>query len=412
MKTLAPVRMPDRLYEHILRVMSTTPEATWWDQLKPFVGAEARGYNERGDLITETTDGFPVNEMWDEFQKTIRLWNSWRSPMVNLLTAPVDNAIEGIRWPVENDFEEASEFGEPKGTRLGPAVKMAYDFKWWDLAIRYTWMFLSSASSDQLRALNSQALEADNRLMFTRVLRQIFNSTTRVATIAGDPYNVYPFYNGDTFVPPKWKTTTHTTGHQHYVTSGAATVDYGDLAALETLLKHHGYDIMSGYQLLLLVNAQEGATIRTMVAGAGSPVASYTFLASENVGGGVVLPVNGGIIGRPNTAGAAPGLMVTGTIGPWIVVEDDYIPAGYMVAIATQGEGNDGRGALGNPIGIRRPENPSLEGLRLAKGRDNDYPLIDSFYVHGFGTGTRHRGAGAVMQITAAGSYTIPTAYQ
>lgn len=403
---MTPVLTP-RLYDKLI----TTPAEDWLKILEPIFGAEARGYNERGDLITETADQIPLNQMWDEFQKAIRLWNGWRSPMVNLLTAPVANAIEGVRWPVENDFEEASEYGEPKGTRLGPMVKMGYDFKWWDLAIRYTWMFLSSASSEQLRALNGQALEADNRLLFTRVLRQIFNSTTRVATIDGDPFNVYPFYNGDTFVPPKWKTTTHTTGHQHYITTGATTVDDGDLSAMETHLRHHGYDIMSGYQFLLLVNPQEGATLRPFTAGVGTPASRYSFIASDNVGGGVVLPQNGGIVGRPNFAGAAPGLLVIGTLGPWIVVEDDWIPAGYMVGIASQGDGNDGRGSIGNPLGIRAPENPSIQGLRLAKGRDSDYPLIDSFYVHGFGLGVRHRGAGVISQVTASGTYTIPSAY-
>jgi hypothetical protein len=49
--------------------------------------------------------------------------------------------------------------------------------------------------------------------------------------------------------------------------------------------------------------------------------------------------------------------------------------------------------------------------LRLVKGRTPDYPLIDSFYNRGFGTGIRHRGAGVVMQITASGTYTIPAAY-
>ena len=52
-----------------------------------------------------------------------------------------------------------------------------------------------------------------------------------------------------------------------------------------------------------------------------------------------------------------------------------------------------------------------LRGLRLVKGPDRDYPLTDSFYLHGFGTGIRHRGAGVVMQITASGSYTTPAAY-
>jgi hypothetical protein len=52
-----------------------------------------------------------------------------------------------------------------------------------------------------------------------------------------------------------------------------------------------------------------------------------------------------------------------------------------------------------------------MQGLRLVKGANPDYPLIDSFYNRGFGTGVRQRGGAAVMQITASGTYTPPTSY-
>ena len=52
-----------------------------------------------------------------------------------------------------------------------------------------------------------------------------------------------------------------------------------------------------------------------------------------------------------------------------------------------------------------------MRGLRLVKGRSADYPLQESMYQRGFGTGIRRRGAGVVMQIKATGSYVIPTQY-
>lgn len=360
------------------------------------------GYNERGDVITETTDGAPLNAMWDEFQRTIRMWNTQRDALTNLLTFNVTALIESVRYPIEQDFEEASEFGEPKGIRLGPAFRMGYDFKWWDIAIRYTWMFLAESTQAQLQALNNTALEADNRLMFTRVMKQIFNSATKTADIDGESVNVYPFYNGDSMVPPKWKNTVHTTGHNHYLESGAATVDSGDLDTMASHLLHHGYTNTAGYRLVLMVNAAQGATIRTFRSADGD---LYDFIPSQNVGGGVYLPPNSGIVGAPALANI-PGLNTIGTYGPFSIVEEDYIPVGYMFAFATGGEL-----ALGNPVGIRQHENASLQGLRLVKGRDNDYPLIDSYYLHGFGTGVRHRGAGVVMEIGNGGTYTVPAAY-
>ncbi|PYS90483.1 MAG: hypothetical protein DMF62_04790 [Acidobacteria bacterium] len=366
-------------------------------------GGGARGYNEMADLITETIDHVPLADMWAEFSRTIAMWNRQRSTLVNLLTFDVSNPIENVRYPVQEDFQEASEYGEPTGIRLGPAFQMGFDFKWWDLAIRYTWMFLAETSSEQLAALNNQAMEADNRLLFTKIFKRIFNNTTNTATIEGNSFNVYPFYNGDTMVPPSWKNIVHTTGHNHYFGSNGATVDAGDIQAMINQLTHHGYSLANGYRLILLVNQQEGAVIRTLQAGVAGSL--YTFIPGEGVGGGVFLPANSGIVGRPNIVNY-PGLQTIGTYGPVVVVEEEYIPAGYMVMLASGGELD-----IRNPVGIRQHDNASLRGLRLVKGRTPDYPLIDSFYLHGFGTGVRQRGAGVVQQVVASASYTIPSQY-
>jgi len=365
------------------------------------INGSDRGVNERADVVIQTADGADINSMWREFLRVIALHNRERDPLVNLLTYNVNQIVEQVRYPVDEDFEEATEFGEPKGIRLGPAFNLGFDFRWWDLAIRYTWLFLIESTRAQVEALTGQALEADNRLVFTRVLKQVFNSTTKVATINNQPVNVFPFYNGDTTVPPKYKNTTHTSGHNHYIVSGAATVDPGDLQEMEDHLYHHGYTLNRGNRLILLVNRQEGATIRTFkvnVAGA-----KYDFIPSAGFGGGVIIQL-GQIVARPSTD--VNGLVSIGTYGPFNVVEEDYIPAGYMLAFATGGENN-----ATNPVGLREHDQASARGLRLIKGADPDYPLTDSFYQHGLGTGVRHRGAGVVFQIKASGVYDIPAAY-
>lgn len=56
-------------------------------------------------------------------------------------------------------------------------------------------------------------------------------------------------------------------------------------------------------------------------------------------------------------------------------------------------------------------EHSRIKGLQLVPGSNGDYPLVDSYWVRGFGTGVRHRLAGMVMQITASGSYTAPSLY-
>jgi hypothetical protein len=357
-----------------------------------------RGFNELEGVIRQSVDGADLRQMWNDFQRTLVLWNQWRQPLLNLLTRNVNKNTERVFIPTTEDFEEATEYGEPKGIRVGKPFIMGYDFRWYDIAIRYTWMFLAESDAEQIRNMNNLALEGDSNLMFTKCMKTLFNNVNSTAVINEQNVNVYKLYNADGTVPPKYKTTTHTGAHTHYLTSGAATIAPADITAIYNHLYHHGYNVSTTNRMILLVNRQEGGVVRTFKVATG---AQYDFIPGSAYGGGVILP-NGTIIAQPS--GSVPGEI--GTYGPWHVVEEDYMPPGYVVGFVSGGESN----AL-NLVGIRQHENAGLRGLRLVKGPDSDYPLTDSFYLHGFGTGVRHRGAGVVMQITVSGTYTIPTAY-
>jgi len=369
------------------------------------VPAFDRGTNTEGDVLTQTIDGRDLNEVWREFQAALGAWNAGRSTLMNALTFSVSAPIEDVPQLAMDDFEEASEFGEPKGIRGGGFFSIGYDFKWYDIAARFTWKFLAEATAAQVEAIGNQVLEADNRLMFNKVLKSIFNNVDRTTSIRNTAVAVYPFYNNDGTVPPPYKNYTFAGTHQHYITSGAATIDSGDMDDMETHLMHHGYGRQAGSTMIMLVNRTELATMRGFRVATG---ASYDFIAGAGqapwllptITGGVVVPQGAGVPAQVN------GLDVAGRYGPWLVVEEDYMPPGYVLGFATGGDNS-----ATNPVGIREHQNAALRGLRLVKGRTPDYPLIDSFYNRGFGTGVRHRGAGIVMQVTASGTYTIPTAY-
>lgn len=366
-----------------------------------FTGAE-RGYNETADILTQTADGTSVNQLWREFQQAITLLNRDRTAWINRLTFRVTNPIEGVTLPGgTEDFEEASEFGEPKGIRPGVTQQfMGYPFKWYDLAMRFTWQYLAENTGAQVEALNAMALEASNRLMFNNIFRTVFNPANGETDINEQPYTVYKFYNADGTVPPSYKTTTHAGSHTHYLSSGAVTVDSGDLNDIEEHLHHHGYRMVLGYQLVLFVNKAQGDVIRTFRV---ANEDKYDFIPTINVGGGTYLEADERtIIGRPSLGGFPNAI---GTYGPFVVVEDEYIPVGYLLGLASGGDQN-----IGNPVGLREHANASLRGLRLVKGRDNDYPLVDSFYIQGLGSGVRHRGAGVVMRIGTA-AYSAPAQY-
>lgn len=369
-------------------------------EMLQFMGYE-QGFNERADVVVQAADGTDLNEFWQEIGATLALRNSQRNRLIDLLTFRVNSEIDMVGVPSNADFEKASEYGQPKGIRGGKRFNRGYTFDFYDLAVRYTWMFLAEADRAQLENLNNMALEADNRLVFNEVFKTLFNPTNLVGVADGNiPVNVYKLYNGDGEVPPPWKTNTFAGSHTHYVTSGGASLTSANLDSIADDMISHGYGQQNGTKLVLMVNRQEGKIIRTFRVTGG---ATYDFIPGEGYGGGVFLPANGGLVARANGA-AVPGEV--GTYGPFHVVEEEYIPAGYVLTLAAGGPDD-----LTNPIGVREHKNPAYRGLKIIPGQRSDYPLIDSFYRRGFGTGIRQRGAGYVMQVTASGTYTVPAIY-
>ena len=200
--------------------------------------------------------------------------------------------------------------------------------------------------------------------------------------------------------------TTFADQHQHFVTSGAAVLTPAHLEALQSLVREHGYQRGRGYSLILMINEAQEGVIRNFRSTANGGSGTYDFIPSAATPG-ILLPVDVKLAdGTTRPPATLNGLDVVGTYSEMTIVKSDFIPAGYMVLFATGGPEN-----IQNPIAIREHPNAGLRGLRLVKGRTPDYPLIDSFYNHGFGTGVRYRGAGAVMQITANANYAAPARY-
>lgn len=379
----------------------------------PGIGGGARGYNAAGDIITETADGVPINDLWNAYQEFLAEFNQRRDPLLNFLTWRTTRAREDlIGAGAQADFEESSEYGEPVGIRPEPPPTSAlgYTFKWYDLAARFTWQYLADAEAQQVDAIGNMAAEASNRLLFNMVMKTLFNTSRRTNK---EGLTVYPFYAGASGdLPPAYGTTTFADSHQHFVTSGAATVTATAVESLQTLVTEHGYKRVNGYSLVLMINEAQENTVRGFRTLANAPsgytaglIGNYDFVPAQGTSP-LVLPIDLNMTGGTRPPATVNGMETVGAYGDMTVVKNEFIPAGYMVLFATGGPEN-----VQNPIAIREHPKAALRGLRLVKGKTPDYPLIDSFYNHGFGTGVRYRGAGAVMQITAAGSYSVPSAY-
>lgn len=369
-------------------------------------GGAPGGFATEGDVIQATVDGVDLNGIWAEFQQTVQIRNANRQRLVDFLTYSVTNPVESIpQFGAGGDFEIASEFGVPRSmTQDAEYFQLGFPFEWYDTANRFTWRYLAEATAEQVRSINAQVLEADNRLVFTDVMRTLFNKDNRTANIKKQPYTVYGFYNGDGTVPPSVGANSFDGAHSHYLVSGAATVDPGDLEALIDTISEHGYNRSNGAEIVIMVNKVEGDAIRNFRSIANGGAGRYDFVGAA--GTPSILVPRDVVTEGARAAATLRGMNVIGTYGEAVIVEENYIPAKFMAAFAT-----GGTASLTNPIGIREHANPSLRGLRLVKGRSDDYPLQDAIYQRGFGTGIRQRGAGAVMQIKASGTYAPPAIY-
>jgi hypothetical protein len=368
----------------------------------PGVAGGAKGINAKGDIVAVTEDGVGFNELWNAYQDFLAEFNRRRDPLLNFLTWRTTKAREDIIGAgAQADFEEASEYGEPVGIRpeTPPTTSMGYTFKWYDLAARFTWQYLIDVPSQQIDAITNMAGEASNRLLFTQVMKTLFNTTRRTNK---EGMTVYPFYSGLAGdLPPAVGTTTFADSHQHFVTS--ATLTPAALEALQTLVREHGYTAAKGYRLVVMINEAQEGTIRQFRSTANGGTGTYDFVPSQGTST-LIMPTDVQVLGARPPA-TLNGMEVVGGYAEMTIVKNEFIPAGYLVLFATGGEEN-----ILNPIAIREHPQQSLRGMRLVKGKTPDYPLIDSFYAHGFGTGIRHRGSGAVLQITG-GAYAVPAAY-
>lgn len=383
----------------------------------PFAGG-ARGYHAQSDILKTTADNVDLNQLWDEYQETLNLWNQQRSTLINFLSYNVTVSAEQIFQGGDlATFQKATEFGEPVGYRpAGEAKFLGYTFDWYDLAARFTWMFLADAPETQVSQTNNMALEADNRLVFLEVMKTLFNNGRRTNK---EGNVVFPFYSGVTTGdmpddPPDYKNVAFANGHNHFFTTNNATLTAAHVESLQNSITEHGYSQTEGYALVLMVNEAQGNVIRNWrslanggVAGSATGGGLYDFVPAQGTAS-FLLPttLRTDQEGATRPPSSIQGLTVIGSYGQFLIVQEGYIPAGYLVAFATGGPEN-----IRNPIAVREHAQASLRGLRLVKGRDPDYPLIDSFYNHGLGTGIRYRGAGAILQVKVGTTYDIPPAY-
>lgn len=369
----------------------------------------------QGDLVTVTADGIDLNALWNSFSESISIYNEAMDDLIQLLTYPVTTPIEPVVQIGEASFEEATELGVARGAGLPIEVfQMGYDLRHYDKRNAFSWMFLADADARQVEAIHDAILWADKRLVFRKIMEAVFDNRTRKANIRNQAYNVYPLYNGDGVAPPRFKNNTFDETHTHYLISHNATIDSSDLEDLMETIAEHGYSPQAGTHFLLLANKAETDVIRQFRRGVvnnNGASAGYDFIPAPTQPA-MILPNAEGLLGF-QPAPTFGNLAVIGSYGFWNIVEEEYIPPGYIFGLGFGGAFN-----LGNVVGLRQHANPQMQGLRIIPGNYQRFPLIDGFYARSFGTGVRQRGGAAIMQIKAdnggdgSGKYEIPDVYK
>jgi len=365
----------------------------------------AQGYHTEGDILYVTNDGIDINALWAEALGVLDVWNAGRDRLVALMSFPVVREIETIPQVGEATFELASEFGEPEGERLKIGYfNLGFDFRDYDRATRFTWKALRDMDARQVRAVNDALLQADRRLIFKQVMAAIFDNRERQTSIRGNPYKVYSLYNGDDTEPPPYLGTRFSVPHDHYMVSGNELIDSQDLEDAYDNISEHGYSIDNGTQIVCLLNRnqiKETRRFRMDKENNNGAIANYDFIPSRNQPA-QLLETPMGLIGSlpPDTWN---GLRVYGSYGDILLIEEPFMPDKYFLMFGTGGVEN-----LQNLVGLREHANPQYRGLKIIPGRDQRYPLIESYYTRGFGTGIRQRGGAVVMQIGDVSEYEIP----
>lgn len=366
------------------------------------------GYMTEGDILTHTIDGIDLNQLWGEFITANTIYNEHKQGFVAILTYPVLSDIELVPQIGDFNFEVATEFGIPRGQNTNISYyQLAYAYQDYDLKLGYTWKFLRDAPSQQIEAIHTKAIQADQALVFRKTMEALFDNRTRETIINSLTYDVHPLANADGWVPPTYKDVVFAGSHNHYLTSGNSVVDSSDFEDSVNHLTEHGYGWDTGTQIVCFANRAQINEIRKWRFGQvnrNTVTANYDFIPA--IGQPALLVPNAeGLLG-----GQAPstwnGLRVSGAYMDVMVIEEPLMPAGYMLFMSTGGVNVDE-----NIVGVREHASPAWRGLKLMPGNQQRYPLIDGYYVHGFGTGIRRRTGAVLMQITSGGSYTIPTQY-
>lgn len=312
-----------------------------------------------------TSDDVDSRMLYKEFQEDVEAYNEVDWALLERFIRKTTK--ESVRiWQRNMEFKTASE-GYLEDWQKVRAQEIAVPLNEFELGYAFTKKAIQDSTANELRETQREALRADLRVLAKRFFYTLLTP--------GSGSTSKGFWDGNMAAasvraPPSWKNNTFNTSHNHYDASGSVDIALSDFSALKREIREHGYQ----GELNLFMNGQEVEACENL--------AGWTSAMTPN-------PITEKV--------AIDGFEVIKRFQGFNVIQDDDVPAGYLIAI---------EGRI-KPVTMREPLNAQGRGLKLWEGPYAAYPLAEAYYSHRFDLAVCHRGAGAVRQLAAA--WTTPT---
>lgn len=307
-----------------------------------------------------TYDNVDTRMLYKEFQDGVQIYNEVEWGLMNQFIRKTTK--ETVRVFQRNmEFTRASE-GFMADWQSLRAMEIQLPLDEFELGYAFTKQAIQDSTASELTETQAEALRAHQRLLARRFFFRTMTPGTGTRSFGFWDANMAA---AGVRAPPNWKGNTFTTGHNHYDASGSTDITLADLSAIKREIRQHGY----AGGLFLFMHSQEVELCENL--------AGWTSAMTPNK---IVETV------------ATRGFEVVKQFQGLTLIQDDWIPAGYLMAIESRVK----------PVTMREPLAAAARGLKLWQGPYSDYPLQESYYSSRMDMGVVHRGAGAVRLLAAA----------
>jgi len=106
----------------------------------------------RGDcLVNQLNDGVSLDDVWSEIVDALSAYNEQKNALAGLLSYRTTNVADAVAQGAELPlFEEATEFGTPRGIADPTYLSLGFSWKDWDVASRMSWKYLREVTRNKL----------------------------------------------------------------------------------------------------------------------------------------------------------------------------------------------------------------------------------------------------------------------